>query len=163
MESAEHHLVVVNTAEAPKQRSKAGRKSWIPPDLDQVEALASSGMTYAQIADALGIHLHTLIRKRNQLESFAEALRRGRAKGILAVANKLWESATRGNVVAAIFFLKCQGGWREFQERDFHMSEIEERAAQREEQLRLIRAMTSEERRTMLEITKRAKERLKES
>jgi DNA invertase Pin-like site-specific DNA recombinase len=59
MESAEQSLITVNTAEAFKQKAKAGRKPWMPPDLEQVEALASSGLTYAQIADALGIHLHT--------------------------------------------------------------------------------------------------------
>jgi hypothetical protein len=163
MELAQRHLVPVNAAETLKQKSKAGRKPWIPPDLEQVEALASSGLTYTQMADALGIHLHTLIRKRNQVEVFAEALRRGRAKGISAVANKLWEMALSGNVVAAIFFLKCQAGWRELQEIDHDINEIEEQAAERERQLQLMRAMTRDERRTIQEITKRAKERLKEN
>jgi hypothetical protein len=71
--------------------------------------------------------------------------------------------ALGGNVVAAIFFLKCQGGRREFQEIEHNMHQLEDQAAKREEELRLIRAMTPDERRTMLEITKRAKERVKKN
>src|ERR1700757_3628879 len=116
---------VVNP-EISKGRPKVGRRPWTPTDLDQVEALASSGLTYTQIADALGIHVHTLMRKRSQLEAFAEALKRGRAKGISAVANKLWQLAVGGNVVACIFFLKCQAGWREVQQVDVGLVDAEQ-------------------------------------
>jgi hypothetical protein len=102
------NLPVVNSPEIAKRDSKAGRKPWIPQDLGQVETLASTGLTYTQIADALGIHVHTLLRKRSQFEAFAEALKRGRAKGISAVANKLWQLAVGGNVVACIFFLNAK-------------------------------------------------------
>lgn len=161
MELIEHSRAIDRPSEAPKQRSKAGRKPWMPPDLGQIEALAAKGLTYAQIADALGIHVHTLIRKRSQFEAFREALKRGRAKGIAAVANKLWEMAVQGHVVAAIFYLKCRAGWHE--KRDFE-AEMNAHAAAfeaREEQLRLLRAMTPAERQTIREITRRAEERLR--
>ncbi|MBV8773389.1 MAG: hypothetical protein JO166_13825 [Deltaproteobacteria bacterium] len=160
-------LPVVNS---PGCRSKPGRKPWRPPDLEQVEALASSGLTYAQIADALGIHAHTLLRKRSQFAALAEALKRGRAKGISAVANKLYELALAGNVVACIFFLKCQGGWREIQQVDISLVEAEKRAEARQEQLQLIRTMTPEERQVlresngrMQELMDRARQRLKQA
>ena len=155
-------LPIVNSPEVPKKTTKAGRKAWIP-DLEQVEELASSGLTYAQIADALGIHVHTLLRKRGQFEALAEAIKRGRAKGISAVANKLWEMALGGNVVACIFFLKCQGGWREVQQVDLGVVEAEKQVEERQEQLRLLRAMTPEERQTIREITERANQRIAES
>ena len=122
-----------------------------------------AGLTYTQIADALGIHVHTLLRKRGQHEAFAEALRRGRAKGISAVANKLWDLALAGNVIACIFFLKCRGGWREFQEVDESLADTAKQSETREAQFRLVRAMTMEERQTIREINQRANQRLAES
>ena len=164
MEPVEN-LPVVNSPEIAKRDSKAGckpwkagRKPWIPQDLGQVETLASTGLTYTQIADALGIHVHTLLRKRSQFEAFAEALKRGRAKGISAVANKLWQLAVGGNVVACIFFLKCQAGWREIQQVDVGLVDAEQQAEARNEQLRLLRAMTPEERQVLREITQRTQE-----
>jgi predicted sugar kinase len=155
-------LLTLSSPEIPKCKSKAGRKPWTPPDLGRVEALAFAGLTYTQIADALGIHLHTLLRKRSQSEEFAEALKRGKAKGISAVANKMWEMAIGGNVVACIFYLKCQAAWRESQQVDVTVADAEEQSERRAAQLRLLRAMTPEELQTIREINKRAKERLKE-
>lgn len=45
----------------------------------------------------------------------AEAIKRGKLKGITVVANKLFEAANSGNTTAMIFFLKCQAGWKEAQ------------------------------------------------
>ena len=131
------HSLTISSLEFPKQKSKAGRKPWIPPDPSQIEALAAKGLSYTQIADALGIHLHTLLRKRDQFEAFREALKRGRAKGISAVANKLWEMAVQGHVVAAIFFLKCRAGWHE--EQDFEAEMNAHEAAASEARVRLLR------------------------
>lgn len=84
-------------------------------DLKQVEALASRGLTYEQIAVSLGIDVRTLYNKRMRNAEISEAIKRGRQKGISLVANKLFEQATSGNTTAMIFFLKAQGGWREIQ------------------------------------------------
>jgi hypothetical protein len=110
----------------------------------------------------LGIHLHTLLRKRGQCAAFAEELKRGKAKGISAVANKMWEMAIGGNVVACIFFLKSQAGWRELQQVDVNVVDAEEQSEERAEQLRLLRAMTPAERHMISNITTRARERLKQ-
>lgn len=48
------------------------------------------------------------------MAEFAEALQRGRAKGIAAVTNVLWEQAVlERNTTAVLFYLKCRGGWQE--------------------------------------------------
>lgn len=69
-----------------------------------------------------------------------------------------YELALAGNVVACIFFLKCQGGWRELQQVDVSIVDAEQQAEAQKEQLRLVRAMTPEERQTIRENQHRAQE-----
>lgn len=88
-------------------------KPRIEIDLKQVESLASRGMTKAQIADALGISERTLYTQQAENAEFAEAIKRGKAKGIATISNALFENAKKGNTAAQIFFLKAQAGWRE--------------------------------------------------
>jgi len=90
-----------------------GRPPWIPPDPEKVESLASRGLTMEQIADCLGIGLSTLYEKKNEYVDFAEAIKRGQAKGISIVANSLYESAKNGNTTAQIFYMKCRAQWKE--------------------------------------------------
>nr|DAS25958.1 MAG TPA: terminase small subunit [Caudoviricetes sp.] len=80
-------------------------------DLGRVEDLASQGLTYEQIADALGISVRTLDGRRSESADFADAIKRGRAKGIEVVTNKLFEQCREGNTTAIIFFLKARAGW----------------------------------------------------
>lgn len=75
-------------------------------DLKQVEELAGRGLTYEQIALALGIHVSTLHARKAADSEIFEAIQRGRAKGIESVSNALFENAMSGNVTAQIFFLK---------------------------------------------------------
>lgn len=84
-------------------------------DLKQVEALASRGLSYEQIAVNLGIDDSTLYRNRKKRPELQEAIKRGRMRGVSFIANKLYEAAAGGNTAAMIFFLKAQGGWREVQ------------------------------------------------
>jgi hypothetical protein len=49
---------------------KRGRKFWVPADLDEVENLASHGLTYEQIAAKLGISSSTLYKKNRELIEF---------------------------------------------------------------------------------------------
>lgn len=90
-----------------------GRPKWMPPDLDKVEALAARGLTEEQIAHSLGVCYDTLNERKKELSEFAEAIKRGKNKGIAAVANKLYDNAQVGNVSAQIFYLKCRAGWKE--------------------------------------------------
>ena len=90
-------------------------KPTIDINLRQVEALAAQGLTQQQIADALGISVSTLDNRKRDNEEFRDAIKRGKAKGIAKVTNKLFEQIQSGNVTATIFFLKTQAGWKEAQ------------------------------------------------
>ena len=82
-------------------------------DLKQVESLAANGLTQEQIASALGISETTLHQRKRDSADFAAAIKRGKAKGIALVTNKLMESIKGGNMTGMIFFLKTQAGWKE--------------------------------------------------
>ena len=82
-------------------------------DLKQVESLAANGLTQEQIASALGISERTLRSRKGEIADFADAIKRGKAKGIALVTNKLMESIKGGNMTGMIFFLKTQAGWKE--------------------------------------------------
>ena len=82
-------------------------------DLKQVESLAANGLTQEQIASALGISESTLHQRKRDSADFAAAIKRGKAKGIALVTNKLMESIKGGNMTGMIFFLKTQAGWKE--------------------------------------------------
>lgn len=101
---------------------KRKTKPKIEIDLKQVETLAANGLTQQQIADALGISERTFRDRKSNSAEFAEAIKRGKAKGIAIVTNKLMEKVKAGNVTAMIFFLKSQAGWKENQAVDFNLS-----------------------------------------
>ena len=82
-------------------------------DLKQVESLAANGLTQEQIAAALGISERTLRSRKGEIADFADAIKRGKAKGIALVTNKLMESIKGGNMTGMIFLLKTQAGWKE--------------------------------------------------
>ena len=82
-------------------------------DLKKVESLAANGLTQEQIASALGISERTLRSRKGEIADFADAIKRGKAKGIALVTNKLMESIKGGNMTGMIFFLKTQAGWKE--------------------------------------------------
>jgi predicted DNA-binding protein (UPF0251 family) len=82
-------------------------------DLKQVESLAANGLTQEQIASALGISESTLTKRKRENTDFTDAIKRGKAKGIALVTNKLMESIKGGNMTGMIFFLKTQAGWKE--------------------------------------------------
>lgn len=94
---------------------KKQTKPKIEIDLKQVEALAANGLTMQQIADSLGISRTTLQMRKAENEQFEQAIKRGKAKGIAIVTNKLMEQIKSGNTTAMIFFLKSQAGWKETQ------------------------------------------------
>ena len=80
--------------------------------IEQVEKL-SSLLTKGQLCDYLGISEPTFraIEKRQEEVSFA--YKKGKGKAIASVAASLLKQAQKGNMTAAIFFLKTQAGWRE--------------------------------------------------
>lgn len=96
----------------------AGRPPWIPtPEIIQeVERLSGLGLNQEQIADCLGIHIDTVCVKKHEYPEFADAFKKGKAKGIARVTEKLTKQMDDGNASAAIFWLKCNAGWKEARE-----------------------------------------------
>ena len=82
-------------------------------DLKKVELLAARGLSFEQIATALGISDKTLLKRRRENSEVSEAIKRGKERGIAQVANKLFDQALAGNTTAMIFYLKTQAGWKE--------------------------------------------------
>lgn len=80
----------------------------------QVEALASV-LSKKQMADYFGIAENTLRAVEERQPEVFEAYKRGKGKAIASVGSNLISLAQKGNVTAAIFYLKTQAGWRENQ------------------------------------------------
>ena len=90
-------------------------------DLDDLYHYAQIGLSEQQIADMLGIHVSTMTRRKKDDTEFAEVLKAGKADGVRAVTNALYDGATnpdKPSTSAQIFFLKNSGGWTDRQEVD---------------------------------------------
>jgi predicted sugar kinase len=96
-------------------------------DLNEVERLASLGLTEEQIGLALGVSPDTMTRRKQDTAEFAEAIKRGKALGIGHVTNKLRELIDSGNPTSTLFFLKCKAGWNEQAEIERRIEELENR------------------------------------
>jgi hypothetical protein len=84
-------------------------------DLDHIKAMAAQGMSRQQIGSFYGVTgqwIGKLVKKHPELE---EAFNAGLAQGINRASNKLMELIESGNIVAILFYLKCQAGWVEQQ------------------------------------------------
>lgn len=85
-----------------------------PEEVKQVERLAKY-LTHAQIASVLGMSDDTLRRIMRTNDSVSMAYKRGRASVVEKVAESLIKNAVdKNNVLAQMFFLKCNG-WVESQ------------------------------------------------
>lgn len=80
----------------------------------QVEALASV-LTKGQMADYFGITEKTFREVEKRQPDVSTAYKRGKGKAIAGVGSNLIAQARKGNVSAAIFYLKTQAGWKEDQ------------------------------------------------
>ncbi len=98
-----------------KKNTKVGRPKFVVTKemCDKAEAYAAQGLTQEQIAMALGIGLSTLYEKQNEFTEFAEAIKRGKGKGIQTITNRLYEKALEGDNTAMIFYLKNRAGWQD--------------------------------------------------
>ena len=93
-------------------------------DLEKLYNLAKIGLSEEQIAVSLGVSLTTIARRKRDDDTFAKTLKAGKQRGIDAVTNSLFESATaeKPNTSAQIFFLKDRAGWRDKTEVDANVS-----------------------------------------
>lgn len=99
--------------------TSAGQNYPLPRvDLDEIEMMASVGMTTKQIAEALHINPSVFGRLLTNDPVVQEAVDRGLARGIKMVTDSLFQNAMKGNVAAQIFWLKNKGQWADKQELD---------------------------------------------
>lgn len=80
----------------------------------QVEALAAF-LTTEQIADYFAVSRPTFNQIMERQPEVSLRYKRGKAKAIGSVAQNVLMQAREGNLTAAIFYLKTQGGWKETQ------------------------------------------------
>lgn len=95
-----------------RKRKKSGPKK-VLIDPAMVEKLASQGLNKAQVAAMCGLGESQWYVREQEAPEISEAYKRGKAKGVLTISNALFEQAKSGNTTAQIFYLKCNGGWRE--------------------------------------------------
>lgn len=96
-----------------ENQPKKSKKPKIKVDYDKVENLAGRGLSKEQIAMCLGMTGRTLYRKQLDDPKFDAAIKKGKAAAIAAVTAQLFKNISLNNMTAIIFFLKCQGGWKE--------------------------------------------------
>lgn len=87
-------------------------------DLDEIEMMASVGMTVKQIADALHLSPSVFGRLVKNDPVVQEAIDRGQARGVKMITDALFQNAMKGNVAAQIFYLKNKAAWADRQELD---------------------------------------------
>ena len=102
-----------NQSELPEKRKGRPPLQITQDIIDQAEVLGSQGMNMQQIADALGMGLSTIYEKIPLYPEFAEAIKRGKAKGIALVTEKLQEKILSMDTASIIFYLKAQAKWRD--------------------------------------------------
>ena len=90
-------------------------KALRPDQIAEVETLAAV-LTAQQMADYFGIGRTTFFALIERDPEIGERYKRGKARAVGSVAQSLIAKARAGNVIAMIFYLKTQGGWRETQE-----------------------------------------------
>lgn len=96
-----------------------GKEYGLPKvDLDEIEMMASVGMTVKQIADALHLSPSVFGRLVKNDPVVQEAIDRGQARGVKMVTDALFQNAMKGNVAAQIFYLKNKAAWADKQELD---------------------------------------------
>ena len=85
---------------------KRKTKPKIEIDLAKVESLAAVGCSIEEIAASMGISARTIHnRMKEENAEIAEAITRGRAKGIASVENALYKKCIEGDVGAIKFYL----------------------------------------------------------
>ena len=80
-------------------------------DPKQIEDLAAKGLTNAEICACLGISERTLYHRKQDTAEFADAIKKGQARGAEEVANALFQRATvKGDTTAIIWYEKTRRG-----------------------------------------------------
>ena len=81
-------------------------------DLEELEKLCAMQCTDEEIAAFLRVSTRTIERRR-KVQSFREAMERGKAKGRVSVRRNLFRLATNGNLGANVFLAKNLLGYKD--------------------------------------------------
>jgi hypothetical protein len=81
-------------------------------DLQELEKLSAMQCTDEEIAAYMRVSTRTIERRR-KVQSFREAMERGKAKGRVSVRRNLFRLATNGNLGANIFLAKNLLGYKD--------------------------------------------------
>ena len=76
--------------------------------IDEAEECGALGLNMEQTAWNLGINPSTLYKYKAQMGALADAISRGRARGIRSMTGNLRDQAEAGNTHATMFYLKNQ-------------------------------------------------------
>ena len=80
---------------------------------DDLEAMASCGMTPAQVADFYGCSRQNLVNIMKQNPHLKHAFDSGLQKVMIKAVRVLMNKLDKDDTLAAMFFLKCRCGWVE--------------------------------------------------
>ena len=77
-----------------------------PELLQKIESLAAQGLTQEQICSCIGWSVETMCKKKKVFTELAEAIKKGKHKGLAVITNALFDKAKGGDTTAQIFYLK---------------------------------------------------------
>ncbi len=131
-----------------KTPKKRGRKT-INIDYDRLEYLASLNMGTMDICRNLGISWDTFDRNKKRKAEFADALQRGKAKGLQRATSRLMDKIDDGEFQAIQFYLKNadSDNWSDKNEvqHNFNLSNVLQEASNRIIEGKSERISTNEE------------------
>ena len=76
--------------------------------LQEVERLAARGLSQKQLCHALGFSESWWHDQKHRSPELQESYEKGATKGVLEIADALFEAARSGNTTAQLFYLKCR-------------------------------------------------------
>jgi DNA invertase Pin-like site-specific DNA recombinase len=96
-------------AEPKKKKGAGGRPPFEPKKEERfaVKIMAATGIPHDAIAEAVGITKPTL------KKYFADELKNGKTQTNARMAQSIYRQGMKGNMTAAIFWMKTQAGWKE--------------------------------------------------
>jgi hypothetical protein len=130
-----------------KKKGNYPTKTLSDEQIKEIEFL-SGNLNINQMADYFGIGRDTFFRLKRENPEIDRLYKKGRSKVIQGMANLIQDAARNGNVVAAMFYLKTQAGWRERTETEIDEDELDSRP-----QPLLVRFVGKEDLKEVKEIT----------
>ena len=104
----------------PGSNGGGGRKLKDPfttaKELEKLKSLAASGIRITDIAAIYRMSKSSLYDFMKKNPAIREHIDMGKSQALYNVAQTLYSKAVAGDLTAAIFYLKTQGGWKEQQE-----------------------------------------------